>query len=123
MNSNQIDGLLLSSLDNLPYFSKTGTCLLLRLADYAAQINGFRSTRHVDEGSWKYVDDKYFELVDILKNQIYESMCYIKEDHIYNDSILELSKDEIDNLLEDTLFEMTTCDSRVIFEEKFLNSN
>ena len=49
MNSQQIDDRLRSMLNSLPFFSRLGTCLTIRLTDYAAQLCGYRSTRHMDD--------------------------------------------------------------------------
>jgi hypothetical protein len=119
MDAKQVDDCLLSVLNELPYFSNIGTFLLIRLADHAAQLNGFRSTRQVDENSWKYVDDKYNELVDRLKYNIYEATNYLKDSHTYKDSILDLADNDLRDLLEETLFDMTIFETHAIFHENF----
>lgn len=119
MDAKQIDSLLLLLLNELPYFSNVGTSLLIRLADHAAQLNCFRSTRQVNDNAWKDVDTKYAELVSSLQHQIYEATNYLNSEHTYKDSVFKLDNDEIINLLEDTLFEMTSFGSHVIFIENF----
>ena len=119
MDAREVDYKLLQLLNNLPYFSNIGTCLLIRLADHAAQLNGFRSTRYVNDNSWKDVDENYIELVNRLNYNIYEATNYLKNDHVYSDFIFSLTESELDDLLEDTLFNMTILGTHNVFHESF----
>ena len=120
MESQQVDTKLLALLKDLPYFSRLGTCLSIRLADYAAQLCGYRSTRQVDDSHSDDVSDQFDILINNLYSQIHECITYIKEPHAYKQSILEMDDCEIEVLLETALFEMVHLDCRSIFVEYFL---
>lgn len=120
MNSQQVDDKLLAMLKDLPYFSRLGTCISIRLADHAAQLCGCRSTRQVDDSLVDDVSDKFDELVINLQSQINECVSYIKKDHTYKPSILEMDDDHLENLLEDALYDMVMYDYSYSFIEYFL---
>lgn len=121
MNSQQIDDRLRSMLNSLPFFSRLGTCLMIRLADHAAQMCGYRSTRQVDDSNADDVEENYNELLNTLQCQITECIEYIDDDHVYKDEIYSIDEDALENLIEDILFEMTIYDCRLIFKEMMLN--
>lgn len=120
MESQRVDAKLLALLNDLPYLSRLGTCLSIRLADHAAQLCGFRSTRQVDYSHSDDVSDQFDLLINNLHSQIQECISSIKEPHIYRSHILKMSDNDIEILLETTLFEMVCSDCRFIFAENFL---
>jgi len=122
MESQQVDTKLLALLKDLPYFSRLGTCLSIRLADHAAQLCGYRSTRQVDDSHFDDVSDQFDILINNLYTQISECVLYIKEPHVYKSVILGMNDLDIELLLEDVLFEMTHLDNRFIFTEQFFES-
>lgn len=115
----RIDKKLIESLNDIQYISNLRTCLLVRIADYAAQLCGCRSTRQVADHQSVDVDNKYYELLHRLLYNIPECYDYINNDHIYKESILQLNDDELELLLEDALFEMIQFDNHAIFAEYF----
>lgn len=117
MNAQQIDDRLRSMLNYLPFFSRLGTCLGIRLADHAAQMCGCRSTRQMDDSKLDDIEENYNELLNTLQCQISECIKYIDDDHIYKDEIYSIDEDAFENLVEDVLFEMTIYDCRSIFRE------
>jgi len=118
MNAQQIDDRLRSMLNSLPFFSRLGTCLGIRLADHAAQMCGCRSTRQMDDSKLDDIEENYNELLNTLQCQISECIKYIDDDdHIYKDEIYSIDEDAFENLVEDVLFEMTIYDCRSIFRE------
>lgn len=120
MNSQQVDTKLLALLKDLPYFSRLGTCISIRLADYAAQLCGCRSSRQVDDSHSDEVSDQFDYLINNLYSQIHECIAYIKGNHTYKQFIFEMDDSELENLLESTLYEMVYLDCRHIFVEHFL---
>ena len=119
MNSQQVDDRLLALLNELPYFSRLGTCLLIRLADHAAQICGCRSTRQVDDSKWEDVDEQFNMLLTTLYSQIHEGKEYLNNPHTYKQSILLLNDDSLENYLEDVLYEMSIYDCSYSFIDMF----
>lgn len=123
MDAQQLDKQIQSVLENLPYFSKLGTWLCIKLSDYAAQLNGCRSTRQMNDNQIADIDEQYQYLLNILLYQIHEAINLLKEDHIYKQEVLEMSDDELENLIVETLFSMTVLDCRNIFVDYFFNVN
>ena len=123
MDSMRIDKKLIESLNDIQYISNLRTCLLVRIADYAAQLCGCRSTRQVADHQSVDVDNKYYELLHRLLYNIPECYDYIKHDHIYKESIPQLNDDELELLLEDALFEMIQFDNHAIFAEYFFEQS
>ena len=121
MNTQQIDDHLRSVLNSLPFFSRLGTCLAIRLADHAANICGYRSTRQVDDSKSDDVEENYNELLNTLQYQISECIEYIDGDHTYKDEIYSIDEDSLEYLIEDVLFEMTIYDCSLIFKEMMFN--
>ena len=119
MNSQQVDTKLLALLKDLPYFSRLGTSLSISLADYAAQLCGCRSSRQVDDNNSDDVSDKFDTLINNLHTHIQECILYIESDHTYKQSIFELDDNELEILLESTLYEMICLDCRHIFADNF----
>ena len=119
MDSMRVDKKLIESLNDIQYISNLRTCLLVRIADYAAQLCGCRSTRQVADHQSVDVDNKYYELLHRLLYNIPECYDYINNDHIYKESILQLNDDELELLLEDALFEIIQFDNHSIFAEYF----
>ena len=117
MNAQQVDDRLRSMLKSLPFFSRLGTCLGIRLADHAAQICGCRSTRQMDDSKAEDIDETFSQLLNTLQSQINECIQYLDEEHIYKEEIDALDSDSLECLLEDILFEMTIYDCRSIFRE------
>lgn len=123
METQQLDKRIQSVLESLPYFSKLGTWLCIKLSDYAAQLNGCRSTRQMNDNQIADIDEQYQYLLNTLLYQIHEAITFLKEDHIYKQEILEMSDDELENLIIETLFSMTILDCRNIFIDYFFNVN
>jgi len=123
METQQLDKRIQSVLESLPYFSKLGTWLCIKLSDYAAQLNGCRSTRQMNDNQIADIDEQYQYLLNTLLYQIHEVITFLKEDHIYKQEILEMSDDELENLIIETLFSMTILDCRNIFIDYFFNVN
>lgn len=121
MESQQVDSRLMSLLKDLPYSSRLGTCLSIRLADLAAQLCGCRSTRQVNDNCSNDIDEKFDELMDLLNDHIKESISYLESEHSYRDQILNLSESDIELFLEDTLFNMVESDYPELFLEQFFN--
>lgn len=121
MNSQQIDDRLRSMLNSLPFFSRLGTCLTIRLTDYAAQLCGCRSTRQMDDSKVKEIDEQYYELLAILQDHICNAIEYISKEHSYKENIYLLDDDSFENLIEDILFEMIIYDCSFIFIERLFN--
>ena len=107
-------------LSDLPYFSRLGTCLCIRFADYAAQKCGCRSSRQVDDSLSDDVSEEFDSLLNNLHSQIHECVSYLEAPHNYKDSVLEMDDLAIETLLETTLYEMVAFDCRHIFVEYFL---
>ena len=120
MNSQQVDAVLLALLSELPYLSRLGTCLQIRLADYAAQECGCRSTRQILESLNEEVEDHYLFLLNLLSYYIYECIKYLKNTHKYKQNILEMNEDNLELTLEAALFNMVIFDCSNIFVEFFL---
>lgn len=116
MESQQVDDRLLALLNELPYFSKLGTCLLIRLADHAAQICGCRSTRQVDDSKWEDVDEQFNILVMILSDITYELKEFIKLPHIYKEFIYTISEEDLELYLEDILYYAVAYDEDLIYK-------
>ena len=123
METQQLDKRIQSVLESLPYFSKLGTWLCIKLSDYAAQLNGCRSTRQMNDNQIADIDEQYQYLLNILSYQIHEAITLLKEDHIYKQEVLEMNDDELENLIVETLFSMTVLDCRNIFVDYFFNVN
>jgi hypothetical protein len=119
MDVQQMDNKILFILKDLPYFSKLGTFICIRLADYAAQMCGCRSTRQIDDNKLDDIDDQYNYLIDLLKYYIAYIIEYLNTNHKYKKSVLELNDDQLEDLLIDTLFNMTIMDYKNIFIECF----
>ena len=123
METQQLDKRIQSVLESLPYFSKLGTWLCIKLSDYAAQLNGCRSTRQMNDNQIADIDEQYQYLLNILLYQIHEAITLLKDDHIYKQEVLDMSDDELENLIVETLFSMTVLDCRNIFVDYFFNVN
>ena len=122
MNSQQVDNKLLALLKDLPYFSRLGTSVSISLADHAAQLCGCRSSRQVDDSRSDDVSDQFDALINNLHSHIHECTLYIESDHTYKQSIFELDDNELEILLENTLYEMVCLDCRHVFADNFLIS-
>ena len=122
MNSQQVDNKLLALLKDLPYFSRLGTSVSISLADHAAQLCGCRSSRQVDDSRSDDVSDQFDALVNNLHSHIHECILYIESDHTYKQLIFELDDNELEILLENTLYEMVCLDCRHVFADNFLIS-
>lgn len=123
METQQLDKRIQSVLESLPYFSKLGTWLCIKLSDYAAQLNGCRSTRQMNDNQIADIDEQYQYLLNILSYQIHEAMNFLKEEHIYKQEVLKMDDDKLENLIVETLFSMTVLDCRNIFVDYFFNVN
>lgn len=122
MNSQQVDNKLLALLKDLPYFSRLGTSVSISLADHAAQLCGCRSSRQVDDSRSDDVSDQFDALINNLHSHIHECILYIESDHTYKQSVFELDDNELEILLENTLYEMVCLDCRHVFADNFLIS-
>ena len=120
MGTKHIDAKLLSLLKDLPYFSRLGTCISIRLEDYAAQLCGCRSTRYVDDFHYADVNQQFDLLINNLYLTVRECISYIETEHSYKPYIYEMTDLEIEQLLENVLYEMVFFDCRHIFVEYFL---
>ena len=118
-SSEHIDGKLISMLKDLPYFSVLNTSIRLRLADYAAALCGCRSSRQVPSCNASDVSDNYNELMNALQTNIYECLNRLDDVHNYKNSIIEMSDDKLEILLENTLYEMTVNRSNELFTNTF----
>ena len=121
MNTQQIDDQLRLMLTSLPHFSRLGTCLKIRIADYAAQLCGCRSTRQINDSKADDVEDNYNDLLNQLYCHVDECINYLNSDHSYKDEIHLMDEDSLELMIEDVLFEMTTHDCRFIFEDMMLS--
>lgn len=118
MNSpQQVDEALLYMLNDLSYFSRLRTCLQIRLADFAAQMCGFRSTRQIPDNFIDDVEDNYSLLLNELESNVNEFKSILSINHIYKSDILELEDLDLELLLEDILYEMTVDHSINIVNE------
>ena len=117
MDTKQIDDMLLSVLKSFPYFSRLWVCLSIKIADHAAQMHGYRSTRYIDDSKSRDVDETFFQLLNTLCFHVNECICYLEEEHSYKEEISTLNLDLLECLLEDVLFEMTTYDCSSIFKD------
>ena len=120
MDSQQVDERLLVLLNDLQYFSRLKTCLQIRLADYAAQQCGCRSTRQISDSVADEVEENYSYLLNLLPYYTYECIKYIKAPHSYKPEILMMDDNGIEDLLEAALFNMIIFDCSRIFIEYFL---
>lgn len=121
MNAQQIDDQIKSMLASLQFFSRLGTCLGVRLSDYAAQMNGCRSTRQIDDSRADDVEDTYNQLLTALNTNAQECIQYLNEDHSYKEEIYLYDECLLERLLEDVLFEMTIYDCSLIFKNKLFD--
>jgi hypothetical protein len=122
MESQQVDIKLLAMLKDLPYFSRLGVCISIRLADYAAQLCGCRSSRQIDGNLSDDVSEQFDSLINSLKSNTAECILYIENKHNYKQDVLEMSDENLELLLEDTLYEMIQFNCRHIFVENFFDS-
>ena len=120
MDYHIVDSKLIHLLNEMNSFSVMKTCLLIRLADYAAQLCGCRSTRQVDDEYKNKVEDEFEALVELLYSHIEYSFEAINSKHEFLTEILSMNDNELEVLLEDTLYEMTVYDCKNIFNERFL---
>jgi hypothetical protein len=120
MNAKRLDDLIQNLLSGLPYFSRLGTCIGIRLSDYASQLCGCRSSRQIDDGQVEEVSEQFELLMEDLIPHIQECLLYIKSTHNYRPFILEMSEQDIEVLLETALYEMVIFDCHLIFAEYFL---
>lgn len=120
MTGQQVDDKLLALLNDLPYFSRLGVCLSVRISDYAAQLCGCRSSRQVDDNITEEVSNQFNLLIDELYLYIDECRNYISQHHIYKEYILSMSDDALEEHLESTLFNMLYNRDDFIFVENFL---
>lgn len=114
MTSIQLDSLITDLLESVFTISRFKTCLCIRLSDYAAQCFGYRSTRCMDDKNIESVDEKYQELLDSLYNTSGEMLAEIKKDHTYKEYMYGLSEYEVEQLLEDDLFDNVVSDKNEI---------
>lgn len=114
-----VDDKLLSMLDVMIIGSRIRTCLNIRLADYASQLLGYRSTRHVRVDDRDNVEDVFLELTNLLIATIYECIDSIHHPHVYKSEILDLDDLSFELKLEDVLFECVTLEDPNIFVETF----
>lgn len=120
MKPKEVDEFLLVSIKDLPYFSLLGTCLSVRLADHAAQMNGCRSTRQIDDLVDDKIENTFNDLIRELQDSVEEISLIINSDHEYLSEILSLNTDKLEILLEDTLYDMTIYNDCKIFFDRFL---
>ena len=122
MTCQEVDNKLLALLNDLPYFSRLGTCLTIRLADHAAQLCGCRSTRQVDEWQSEEVQEQYDILLSNLLVQIQEGIDYLSEKHSYKRRFYFMSDNDLELLLENTLYYMAIYNNHHIFFENFFHT-
>lgn len=117
MSAECIDEKLLSMLKYLLITSQLRISLSIRLADYAAQLMGYRSTRQVNNKD--DVEKVYINLINTLIYIVYRCIDYINESHSYKEEILHVNSDKLEFILEEVLFESTIYSDYRIFKEKF----
>lgn len=122
MNTKQVDYLILDILKYLPYFSQSGVWLQIQLADFAAQQSGFRSTRAVSDGKSDEVSDSYEYLINLLYCYILECKRLIEDSHTYKQEILNMSREDLEDLVCNSLYEMVVLDYSPIFIENFFTA-
>lgn len=119
MDSQRVDKQLLALLQSLPYFSKLGTSLCIRLSDYAAQLCGCRSTRQIVDGRSSDVSEKFELLLNDLFYTRLECIRLLDNPHTYKESVLLLSEQEIELILENAIYEIIVFSNTSIFKEHF----
>lgn len=116
-----VDDRIISMLNQLLFTSRLRTSLSIRLADHAAQLLGFRSTRQVGEGSKDDVEEAYQDLTNKLISTVYEFKNQIESrTRDYKPQILNYSELELELLLENTLFDAIIYDDATTFMQSFL---
>lgn len=110
MDSKQIDDLILTELRFARCGSRLRTSISIKLADHAAHLNGFRSSRQIPGDKKDDVEDSFQELIDCLVNCTYEYSSILEKPHIYKDTILTMSSEDIEVLLEDCLYDSIVYD-------------
>lgn len=119
--SKAIDDKLISMLKLLTIASRLRTCLDIRLADYASQTLGYRSTRHVRGDERDAVEDVFEDLINTLHYISNECITIISREHTYKPTILQMDEYQLELLLETTLYECVVYDTTKIFCETFLD--
>lgn len=116
---NYIDNKLLDLLNSSLITSKLRVSLNIRLADYSAQLLGYRSTRQVrSEDKWN-VEDKFIELTNLLISSIYRCITQLEISHKFKQSVIEMNDLDLELLLEDTLFDIIMYSDYSLFDKYF----
>jgi hypothetical protein len=122
MNTKQVDDIIIDILNYLPYGSQIGVQLQLQLADFAAQRHGFRSTRAIDGKRSDEVYNDNIYLIDLLHCYILECRQLITDHHTYKREILNMSIEDLEDLVCVSLYEMVVLDYRHVFIENFFTT-
>lgn len=104
-------------------FSRLNTCLGVRLSDHAAQLCGCRSTRQISDGASDDVEIEFFSLLNKLHDNIIECLSYLEDSHVYNNKVLSLNDESLEQYLEDVLYYMTVENYKSYFYECFFGAD
>lgn len=116
-----MDDKLIKMLNDLQYTSQLKTSICIQLADYAAQMMGYRSTRQINSNDEDKVEELYTELLNKLLSISDECRSLIERNQlVYRKEILLLNDDDLINKLEDTLFNAVIFNDSKIFVENFI---
>lgn len=116
---NSIDDKLLDLLHYSLLTSKLRVSLNLRLADYASQIVGYRSTRNVRSEDKVNVENKFIELTNLLVIAINYCIEQLEYNHKFKQSIIEMNDIDLEILLENTLFDTIVYSDYSLFNKNF----
>lgn len=120
MNDKEIDDLLLTELKYMLIGSRMRTCLSIKLGDFAAQLLGYRNSRHIPSNDKDEVEDTFIELTSKLISISYHLQDLLQAEHKYKASIYSLSSEELEILLEDSIYDAAIYDTLDQFKEQFL---
>lgn len=118
-----MDDKLLDLLSGLTQYnnSRFKTCICIQLADYAAQMMGYRSTRQIDDSGIEDVENNYNELFDKFLTMVSEYQYLVEHrDKDYKKELESLDLLAIELLLEEALIKSVLFDDVNVFSEMFL---
>lgn len=117
MEEKCVNEFLLNQLKYLLIASRLRVSLSIKLADHAAQLMGYRSTRQVNNKD--DVEKIYINLINTLTYIVYRCMDFLNEEHFIKANILSMDLSTLENMLETALFESTIYSDYRIFKEYF----
>lgn len=120
MNDKEIDDLLLTELKYMLIGSRMRTCLNIKIGDFASQCLGYRNSRHIPGNDKDAVEDVFIELTSKLFSISYHLQDLLQTEHKYKASIYSLSSEELEILLEDSIYDAVIYDTLDQFKEQFL---